>query len=303
MSHVGIIILNWNDYKSTIKLIDSILEVEQNQERFSIYIVDNGSIDESINKFKNYIKHKKDHNVSNLILVSTGSNMGYAKGNNEGIKKAISNGCEYVFILNNDVLVKEPLIDKMVDYYVTNEDVGVVTLKILNQDYSLQKWCARKDTKIVHRLVIYSPLSRWLRWTRTYNNYFHNIEKESKPIEIELFSGAAFLISAFYIEQVGFFDENTFLYEEESILAHKLRNQKKKIIILPNLYIIHQDGQSTQKLGLNKYKYMMESEKYYIENYSTEKFLYFKKNFLFLFRNIIWFIKKLEGKLQKRVSQ
>ncbi|WP_193224763.1 glycosyltransferase family 2 protein, partial [Bacillus sp. B2-WWTP-C-10-Post-4] len=194
-----------------------------------------------------------------------------------------------------DIILKASIFEEMADFLSLNDDIGLVTPKILNEDQSIQKWCARKETKIIHRFVVYSPLQRLLSKTKTYQEYFYDVQMMDSPTEIELFSGAAFMMKREIFERVKMFDPNTFLYEEELILAHKIRAIDKKIYLLPNVSVIHEDGGTTSRLGLIKYKYMLESEDYYLNKYAEERFLFFKKVTLKLFRNVIFLLKKCKA--------
>lgn len=292
MGKIGIVILNWNNFLATINLIDNIMDNVGGKFVYKLYVVDNGSEDNSVNIIK---EHLSRYPESLFQVIESDINLGYAQGNNLGIEECIKEECEYITILNNDIILKAPIFEEMADFLSLNDDIGLVTPKILNEDQSIQKWCARKETKIIHRFVVYSPLQRLLSKTKTYQEYFYDVQMMDSPTEIELFSGAAFMMKREIFERVKMFDPNTFLYEEELILARKIRAIDKKIYLLPNVSVIHEDGGTTSRLGLVKYKYMLESEDYYLNKYAEERFLFFKKVTLKLFRNVIFLLKKCKA--------
>lgn len=92
MDKVGIIILNYNEAKDTLKCVESLGSVRYPNE---IIVVDNHSTDDS----EDVLKRKLPNDV---IFISTDKNLGYAGGNNIGIKKALDLGCDYICVLNND---------------------------------------------------------------------------------------------------------------------------------------------------------------------------------------------------------
>ncbi|PGU47786.1 glycosyltransferase [Bacillus cereus] len=292
MGKIGIVILNWNNFLATINLIDNIMDNIGDKFVYKLYVVDNGSEDNSVNIIK---EHLSRYPESLFQVIESDINLGYAQGNNLGIEECIKEKCEYITILNNDIILKASIFEEMADFLSLNDDIGLVTPKILNEDQSIQKWCARKETKIIHRFVVYSPLQRLLSKTKTYQEYFYDVQMMDSPTEIELFSGAAFMMKSEIFERVKMFDPNTFLYEEELILAHKIRAIDKKIYLLPKVSVIHEDGGTTSRLGLIKYKYMLESEDYYLNKYAEERFLFFKKVTLKLFRNVIFLLKKCKA--------
>ncbi|AHA75036.1 hypothetical protein CN971_15535 [Bacillus thuringiensis] len=292
MGKIGIVILNWNNFLATINLIDNIMDNVGGKFVYKLYVVDNGSEDNSVNIIK---EHLSRYPESLFQVIESDINLGYAQGNNLGIEECIKEECEYITILNNDIILKASIFEEMADFLSLNDDIGLVTPKILNEDQSIQKWCARKETKIIHRFVVYSPLQRLLSKTKTYQEYFYDVQMMDSPTEIELFSGAAFMMKREIFERVKMFDPNTFLYEEELILARKIRAIDKKIYLLPNVSVIHEDGGTTSRLGLVKYKYMLESEDYYLNKYAEERFLVLKKVTLKLFRNVIFLLKKCKA--------
>ncbi|HHT7085412.1 TPA: glycosyltransferase [Bacillus cereus] len=292
MGKIGIVILNWNNSLATINLIDNIMDNIGSECVYKLYVVDNGSEDNSVKIIK---EHLSRYPESLFRVIESDINLGYAQGNNLGIEECIKEECEYITILNNDIILKASIFEEMADFLSLNDDIGLVTPKILNEDQSIQKWCARKETKIIHRFVVYSPLQRLLSKTKTYQEYFYDVQMMDSPTEIELFSGAAFMMKREIFERVKMFDPNTFLYEEELILAQKIRAIDKKIYLLPNVSVIHEDGGTTSRLGLIKYKYMLESEDYYLNKYAEERFLFLKKVTLKLFRNVIFLLKKCKA--------
>ena len=99
MDLVGIVILNWKALLDTKNCINSIIETQSGYE-YKIYLVDNYSQDGSYEKIIETYLH-----IDNITFIQTGSNFGYSKGNNYGIRAAINDGCGYICILNNDVIV------------------------------------------------------------------------------------------------------------------------------------------------------------------------------------------------------
>lgn len=127
---VYVIILNYNGYADTINCIDSVQK--SSYQRIKILVVDNGSCDDSIR----WIAEK----FPDLEILCTGQNLGFAKGNNIGIQRALEDGADYICILNNDVIVAEDMIELLAANLYQNEKkiVGPATLmwdsEILHSD-------------------------------------------------------------------------------------------------------------------------------------------------------------------------
>ena len=92
---ITIIILNWNGKNNTLECLKSISKITY--QNFKTLIVDNGSTDNSIFQIKN--------TCPNIKIIENKENLGFAKGNNIGIKHAIENNSQYILLLNNDTIV------------------------------------------------------------------------------------------------------------------------------------------------------------------------------------------------------
>src|SRR5688572_9491632 len=103
-SKVYTIVLNWNGEEDTIECMKSLLGMDTKNADHAIVIIDNGSEEKSINKIKEFIANKSIH------LIETGKNLGYAEGNNIGIRYALEKGADFIMVLNNDTIVDKSLL-------------------------------------------------------------------------------------------------------------------------------------------------------------------------------------------------
>ncbi|HDM32261.1 MAG TPA: glycosyltransferase, partial [Deltaproteobacteria bacterium] len=112
----SIIMLTFNQLDYTRKCLQSIEKYTRS--RYELILVDNGSTDGTVKFLKDYAKKH-----ANVELILNKENLGFAKGNNQGIEKARG---DYILLLNNDVVVTEGWLERMVDYMESNPDVGMV---------------------------------------------------------------------------------------------------------------------------------------------------------------------------------
>ena len=118
---VYIIILNWNGWKDTIECLDSIKKLTYIN--YSIIICDNASSDESKNKINEWLKNNV--NIDATLIVNK-TNLGFAGGNNVGIKEALKQmDCKYVWILNNDTEVTPNSLCCLVNKMKTDDKIGI----------------------------------------------------------------------------------------------------------------------------------------------------------------------------------
>lgn len=93
---LGIIILNYNTWRETVTCVDSIKKYTSNP--YVIYVIDNKSVDDSLENLRLKYKQEKD-----VIVIESEVNKGYSAGNNIGIKRAIADACDILFIVNSDI--------------------------------------------------------------------------------------------------------------------------------------------------------------------------------------------------------
>ena len=120
---VGIILVNYKDYATRFlqDCRDSLRA--QNYSDFQVYIVDNATSAES----KKYLQE----NYAEAKIIANINNDGFAKGNNDGIKMALADGCEYVFLLNMDTVIAPDALSEMVKAAEADEKIGAVQARLM----------------------------------------------------------------------------------------------------------------------------------------------------------------------------
>ena len=127
----GIVILNYNDYQNTSKMIDQVKDYSCLEK---IVIVDNASTDELSQNLKNYESDK-------VILLTAPKNKGYAVGNNIGLKYLESEtDCELAIISNPDVIVSESVIEELVRDIKLHDKISFIGPKILELGSISRGW-------------------------------------------------------------------------------------------------------------------------------------------------------------------
>lgn len=267
---VRVIILNYNRAELTRACVSSVLG--QNYSPVDIVIVDNNSSDEEVKKLK-------DIKTENVSIVFCRENLGYARGNNEGIKYNLLAEPDYVLILNNDVILCDPLtIRKLIDCLEVEEQ-RVACSPLVNTCSNPRKVEAQLQVRRVPDfLTVFSQSNFLIRRVgifKTKYNYY--IYKDKMPftlgteIECETINGSCFLIKKEFLNLIGFFDTGTFLYFEEIILGWQIKNSCKVAYLVTNTAVEHEQGATTgSKKGKIKYFYFLEnlkSEIYYCRRF------------------------------------
>lgn len=253
---ISAIVVNYNDYMTTSDFIKMTLNVDIID---NIIVVDNCSTDDSFEQLKKLSCGKVD-------LIAAEENKGYATGNNLGAFYAIKKyNPEYIIIANPDIEVDNETVEYMVNFAQKSENLGAVTcLMKCSSDIKIpvaSKLPTYKDC-ILENLIV---LRKFIGNSLEYHDYMN------KPAAmVDVLPGAFFLIEADIFREVGGFDESTFLYYEENILAYKLKQINRQSYLLTEKTYLHKHSVSINK-NINSVKKRLEiafqSRAYYCSEY------------------------------------
>lgn len=220
---VSVSIVNYNGRRFLPEFFDSLFK--QTYKNFEAIFVDNNSADDSIE----YVKH----NYPQVKIIENKDNSGYAEGNNIGYSH--SQG-EFILVINNDTILKEDLIEKMLQAFDEIPNLGTVQpmVRLMNEKEKLDA-CGSF-------------------WTNTGFNYHYGIYKKADfPIYNHSFpvysiKGMCMMIPRKVIEKVGLFDPDFWCYFEETDFCHRLWLAGYECWYYPKSYIYHfLGGTSTKK--------------------------------------------------------
>jgi GT2 family glycosyltransferase len=207
---VFVVVLNYNGKASLLECLRSLHNCSY--PNLEIIVVDNASNDGSLEIAKN--------TYGNLIYIKNSKNIGFSSGNNIGIRYALEKFGEYVFLLNNDAEVQKDTILDLVEFAQKDASLGIVSPIILNKKDS-GVWFAGGKID-------------WLKMRATHKNIV-----PAKPMQIEYASGCAMLIKNIVFKKVGLFDEDYFLYYEDTDFSLKTLRNNFQIFLLPSAKISH----------------------------------------------------------------
>ena len=213
---VFIIILNWNGKNDTIECIESVRNI--NYSNFEIIIVDNGSTDDSEKTIKKAFP--------DVIFLQTGANLGFAEGNNVGIRHALGVGADYIFLLNNDTTIEADAISHLVDFAEKNDGAGIIGPKILFYSEPKRIWFAGG-------IVDFEKGSSHRGGGRPDDGKFDEI------VETDYITGCALLIKAGVIDKIGLMIPDYFLLFEESDWCLRAKKAGYKIFYIPKARVYH----------------------------------------------------------------
>jgi len=278
---VTIIILNYRRPDLTINCINSLQIIDT---PYNLVVVDNDLESASLKK-----------QVENLgcHYVSTQSNIGYARGNNFGVRWAHENKLlgNYLCILNNDtILTKNDFFNTLIKQLETDKEVGLVGPKVINAFNDKRQGPYFKKFFLFEMIKLILPILIFLE--KIVERDWFNIKNTQKAYRL---IGAVLLFKSDAFLKIKGFDENTFLGAEEEIIAERLNSNGFTTIYTNATNILHYDG-STKKKTLtikNDINYNLQSLKYYYKEYRKYSDLQIK---------IIVFTYQLEKEIKSRLK-
>lgn len=217
---VYIIILNWNGFEDTAECLKSIMELDY--DNYKVILVDNGSVDGSVEKF----------NISspNIKLIKNKNNVGFASANNQGIKYAMEGGADYIWLLNNDTVVPRDVLTKLVAAF-SSPQTGLASPLIYYYDSpEIIQFCGSV-----------------IDWENKKIKHIENLE-ELAGIDIEenlSLWGTALLIQRKVIDEVGYLSEKYFAYHEDEEYCLRVARAGYRSVVVPDARIFHKNSRST----------------------------------------------------------
>jgi len=213
---VSIVVVNWNG-KELLKNCLSSLD-GTDYEDFDVIVVDNGSTDGSVEMVR--------EEFSFVGLVLNTRNLGFAKANNQGMKRALMNGADYVFLLNNDTeIIHKNWLKNLIEVAESSSKIGIVGCKLLLPNGNIQHAGGYVDYKGDHHYLVGDKIGK-----------------------VDYVTGAAFLVKREVVNKIGLFDEQfSPAFSEEVDYCMRARKAGYWVVYSPRTVIIHRMGATAKK--------------------------------------------------------
>ena len=176
-------------------------------------VVDNGSTNDSVVRIHNA--------YPDVLILQTGANLGFAGGNNLGIRFAVEHGADYVWLLNNDTIPAPDALSEMVEKARTNPRIGAVAsvCYYAHEPGRVEAWGGAR-------------VNLWIGFGRNStrpraDDWFHSL------------NGTSLLISQEALKDAGLFDEGFFLYWEDTEFCLRLRKRGWRIAAASGSRVLH----------------------------------------------------------------
>lgn len=225
---VSIIMLNWNSYPVTRDCLLSLRKMSY--PNFEVILVDNGSHDSS--------PEELSRDFPEVEMIRNPRNLGFAAGNNVGIRKALGRGTDYLLLLNNDTVVAPNFLCELVRVAESDPSIGMLNPKIYFFEPADRIWYAGGVCRPWRVFPIHLGLRK--RDDGSYN----------QTREVSFTTGCALLIKAELVRKIGLLDEAFFLSFEDADWSMRASRAGFKQFYVPSSVIWHKDSyDTTRNLG------------------------------------------------------
>lgn len=230
--------LNWNGWKETIDCVNSLLQ--QDYPNLGIRIVDNGSDDGSVSQLRN--------EFPSLEIIENRQDLGYAAGQNVGLRDSIAKGDQYVVLLNNDAILEASAISAMVAVAEADPSVGAVSVVM-------------RYKQPINTIQFYGG-GKLINWRGKL------INAKGPNDRLDYVSGACLLLRVKTICEVGLMDERFFLYWEDVDYSVRMRAHGWLLKVAENALVYHRGSASMSPRSSARDRIIAESTVRYLRKHA-----------------------------------
>jgi GT2 family glycosyltransferase len=238
---VSVIVLNWNGGNDTVGCLSSLQSL--NYENCGVLVIDNGSTDDSAALIREAFPE--------VEVLETGQNLGFAGGCNVGIRRALAQRADFIWLLNNDTTVDPGALKAMVEKAGSDPRIGIVGSAIYNMEERERLQC----------------------WGGGYVNFLLGRPRHFlKPVEdakLQFITGASLMISRAAVEAIGELDERFFMYWEDADYCFRLRRGGWRIAVASQSKVWHKAPTAVGRGSVSSYQYFNASAARFFEKHAS----------------------------------
>lgn len=233
---VFIIILNYNGGRAVIECLQSVSQLADEKEGFdlSVVVVDNGSTDGSALAVRN--------KFTNVVLIENDKNLGFAAGNNVGLRYGLENGADWLMLLNNDTEIAKKAVVRLIEVGRKKRKAGVLSPKIYfapGYEFHRQRYQKKDQGKVIWYA---GGVIDWKNMLA----FHHGVDEvdrgqHEQMTETDFVTGCAMMIRRKVFEKIGLLDERYFLYYEDTDFCQRASQAGFKILFVPQAKVWHKN--------------------------------------------------------------
>lgn len=220
---VSVIIVSYNVRDHLRRCLESLFALYEAR-MAEVFVIDNASTDGSEQVVREQFPW--------VTLVPHAWNLGFASGVNQGLVRAQG---AFILLLNPDTVLCPDTVERFVAFMRAHPDCGIVGGQLLNPDHSPQESFRTFPTPV-------SSIAESLFLTRLWGR----LRRPERPCAVDVVVGACLMARREMVQEIGFLDEQFFLYFEEIDWCRRARQQGWGVYTLPDAPVIHGLGRSTE---------------------------------------------------------
>ncbi len=229
MDKIGLVTITYNSADVLRPFLDCVWQ--QTHNNLVLYVVDNASTDATLSILA------KDRD-SRLKIINNSTNFGVAKANNQGIESAITDGCDQILIVNNDVEFETTLIEKLLQGQA-EKSCSLVTPKMMYFDNPNHIWYA--GSWFIKKKG-YSPLHRGMKQL--------DEGQYDEIVEVEYAPTCCLLAKKEVFQDIGLMDEKYFVYFDDTDFSYRVwKDRRHKMFYYPDVKFYHKVGSLTNSFN------------------------------------------------------
>ncbi len=222
---VTALVLNWRRPDDTIGAVTSLLD--SSWPELKVLVVENGSGDDSPQRLKKELP-------AGVGLLVNEKNLGFAGGCNIGIRRALDQGAEFIFLLNSDARVTETTVEGLVAALIDHPHAGAAGPAILTA----------AEPPVLESLGGTVDLRSGRIRHQGFGRPWPEVSAESEPRYTDMINGCAFMARREAVEHTGLMDERFFCYLEETDWCLRLTAAGWPVLLVPGQSVHHAGGAS-----------------------------------------------------------
>ncbi|EKD93785.1 MAG: hypothetical protein ACD_28C00061G0001, partial [uncultured bacterium] len=219
---LSIVVVNYN-HKYFPRMCVEAIEKSKTTFPYEVIFVDNHSSDESLQYLREI------HEEGRVRLIESGLNLGYGKGNNLGVRQAKG---EYIIISNPDIFVHPDTMQKLVEYMEAHPDVGLAGPRLRYYNGQVQPSC-RRHMNFMDLIIKRTFLRQLPYFKKRLKSYLMDDFDHENIQEVDLITGAYFIMRRELYRHIRGFDERYFLFMEDYDLCRTVHQKGYKVIYYP----------------------------------------------------------------------
>ena len=246
---VAIVVLTWNGKDLTLACLESLVSLDY--EAATVIVVDNGSTDGTAAAVKNAY-------AGRVVLIENPRNLGFSRGNNVGIRRALAEGADLVLLLNNDTTVDPALVRRLADVIRSSDDIGIVGPKIYYASPSDRIWFAGGE------VLLSRGISRHIGIRQKDTGQYDSIR------DVDYITGCALMARREVFETIGYLDPVFPAYYEDADFCMRAKRAGFRIVYVPEGRVWHKISASTGgQLGRAKISRKLRSTFLFLRRYAS----------------------------------